>query len=307
MKLLVLNNLSSGSRDGGIYDFIRSFSEAGDEIILRCVDFHSSFAEALADVKDFDAVIAAGGDGTVASVCYLTRYSGVPVLPFPAGTANLLAQNIASPIEVHALAKLAREGKQLDFDLGELSTESGTFGFSMMAGCGYDAKIMGDALAYKKRWGAAAYFKAAVDNPNPQVSHFTIDIDGKRIEHDGVGVLLLNFSKIQFDISIGLENNPNDGALDVLVLTTNTAWDLLPPVLGAAIDHSGGALRDNPALKYYKGKEISIVADPPMSIQYDGEPIDVQTPLKGRVLPHATKLIISDEGYEEFGPKSESD
>ncbi len=300
MKLLVLNNLSSGLGDGAVYDFMRAFAQPEDEFIVRCVDQNSSFADALADVGDFDALIAAGGDGTVASACYLTRYSGVPVLAFPAGTANLLAQNIHSPIEPHALAKLTRNGKRLDFDLGELTTDKGTFGFSMMAGCGYDAKIMGDAKALKKRWGAAAYFKAAFANPSPQVSKFDIEIDGVHHKHEGVGVLLLNFSKIQFDISIGLENNPNDGELDVLVLTTQTAWDLLPPVIGAAFDHSGKPLKASNALVFYRGKNINVVADPPMPVQYDGEPVEATTPYTARVLPASAKLIVSDDGYDEY-------
>lgn len=300
MKLLVLNNLSSGYRDGAIYDFIRAFTQAEDEVVLRTVDASSSFAPKLADAADFDAVVAAGGDGTVASVCYLLRDSGVPVLPYPAGTANLLAQNIVSPIEPFALAKLTREGKRLAFDLAEGETAEGKFGFSMMAGCGYDAKIMQDAKTEKKRWGAAAYFRAAFANPNPTVARISIDIDGTRYEHEGVGVLILNFSKIQFDISFATENQPNDGLLDVLVLRTDTAWNLLPPVLGSAIDHSGKALKDSDALVYYRGADISIITDPVLPVQYDGEPIDANTPMHIRVLPSAIDLILSDEGHELF-------
>ena len=59
MKLLVLNNLSSGLGDGAVYDFMRAFAQPEDEFIVRCVDQNSSFADALADVGDFDALIAA--------------------------------------------------------------------------------------------------------------------------------------------------------------------------------------------------------------------------------------------------------
>ena len=300
MKLLVLNNISSGLPDGGIFDFIRSVATVGDEVVLRSVDASSSFADALADADTFDVVVASGGDGTVASVCYLTRHTQVAVLPVPSGTANLLAQNVASPIAPHALARLARDGKRLAFDLGELTADEQTFGFSMIAGCGYDAKVMDDARPYKKRLGAVAYFRAAFGNPNPQVSHISLTIDNNQVEHDGVGVLLLNFSKIQFDISLGPQNLPNDGALDIIVLTTQNAWNLLPAILGAAIDHSGASLTQSDALVYYRGHDIHIVADPPLPVQYDGEAIDVCTPLTARVLPAATTLIISDEGYEEF-------
>ena len=53
----------------------------------------------LEDAKDFDRVVAVGGDGTVSGVCYELRGSGVPMLPYPAGTTNLLALNLRLPSE----------------------------------------------------------------------------------------------------------------------------------------------------------------------------------------------------------------
>lgn len=307
MKLLILNNLSSGYGEGAIYDFIRSFAKAEDEIVLRSVNSETNFEALLQDAHDFDAVIASGGDGTVASVCYLLRNSGIPILPFPAGTANLLVQNVLLPTEPHALAKVTRQMETLDFDLGEITVGDRTLGFSMMAGCGYDAVIMNDAKANKKLLGPMAYFKAAFSNPNPQISHFTITIDGKTYERDGVGVVLLNFSKIQFDISIGLKNLPRDGKLDLMVLTTSTAWNLIPAILGAAIDPSGGLLKQSDALEFFQGSEMKIVADPPMGVQYDGEAINLKTPFEARILTHATKLIVNDECLEQFADESDDD
>ncbi|MFR7493301.1 MAG: diacylglycerol/lipid kinase family protein [Adlercreutzia sp.] len=103
MKLLIVNNLASGFRDGAIYDFMRAFASDGDEICVRCTDGNTDLADFLRDAENFDAVVAAGGDGTVASVAYLLAETGIPLLPFPAGTANLLAMNLASPAEPHAL------------------------------------------------------------------------------------------------------------------------------------------------------------------------------------------------------------
>ncbi|MBO4365307.1 MAG: NAD(+)/NADH kinase [Eggerthellaceae bacterium] len=300
MKLLVLVNLSSGIPDGAIYDFVRAFSEAGDEVMLRFADRHSDFAQMLVDADDFDAVVAAGGDGTVASICYLLRNSGVPILPFPSGTANLLTQNIYSPTETPAIAKLVREGHHLDFDMGELDIDGRRRGFSMMAGCGYDAAIMKDAQANKKMLGPLAYFHAAFTNPNPQVSRFTLTIDGETIECQGVGVLVVNFSKIQGDISLALKNRPRDGYLDVIVLSTDTAWNLLPTFLGASIDRSGKPLAESNVLSYYRGREVYVVADPPLRCQYDGEPLEASTPFTARALPSSVKLIVGDAAFEEF-------
>ena len=97
MKMLILNNVAAGFANTDIFDFIRSVARADDEIVLRTLDTHSNFADAVVDCKCFDCLVIAGGDGTHSSLCYLTRYSGVPTLLYPSGTANLMTMNLESP------------------------------------------------------------------------------------------------------------------------------------------------------------------------------------------------------------------
>ena len=95
MKLLIINNLASGYGEGAVYDFIRSLARDGDEVCVRSTDGTTDLRGMLDDASSFDAVVASGGDGTVATVSYLLAGTGIPILPFPAGTANLLALNLA--------------------------------------------------------------------------------------------------------------------------------------------------------------------------------------------------------------------
>ena len=142
VKVLVIHNIGSGHGAGAIYDFIRSYAEDGDTITLRTFNGHTPFATLLEDARDYDFVVASGGDGTIAAVTYELRYSDIPILPFPSGTANLLAMNLSSPNEPHALCKVADQGQTMYFDLGEIETPEASIGFTIMAGCGYDEIIM---------------------------------------------------------------------------------------------------------------------------------------------------------------------
>ncbi|HIR01522.1 MAG TPA: NAD(+)/NADH kinase [Candidatus Aveggerthella stercoripullorum] len=300
MKLLVINNLSSGYGEGAVYDFMRSFVRDGDEICLRSTDGTTDVGSLLDDATSFDAVVASGGDGTVAAVCYHLRNTGIPVMPFPAGTANLLILNLHSPVETHPLSLMARSGKHLDFDMGEIKVADGSYGFSIMAGAGYDADIMKRAKPFKHVWGPMAYFSAAVTNFVPQQSHFTIDIDGDRIERDGVCVLAVNFSKIQFDISVTHDNRPRDGKLDLVVLKAQNALELVPSILAAMLDREGDYPDRGDAMEVFSGREITVHADPPLEVQYDGETTGAMTPFTARILDRATRLVVSDEAYELF-------
>ena len=170
MKLLVLNNLASGYGEGAIYDFVRSFAADGDEVCLRSTDGTTELESLITDARDFDAVIASGGDGTVTTTAYSLAGTGIPVMPFPAGTANLLALNLAAPNEPHALAKMLRAGITLDFDMAEIEFraddgESAKKGFGIMAGAGYDATIMKGAQPSKRLLGPMAYFPPRSQTP----------------------------------------------------------------------------------------------------------------------------------------------
>lgn len=303
MKVLVIHNLRSGLRNGAIYDFIRMYAEDGDVFSVRTFGASTPLESLLNDAADFDFVVASGGDGTISSVSYALRNTGIPILPYPSGTANLLAMNLFEPNEPHALCKVTDEALTLDFDLGELETSDGKkHGFMMMAGCGYDELIMRTATEHKRLLGDVAYFEAAFANPTPQVSTFTLTIDGKTITANGIGVIVANFSKMQFDLMVSDGNLPRDGELDVVILKTENAFQLIPTVMAKVFDHSGALAKKMDALELYRGKNIRIDAEPSLLVQYDGEPTEISTPLTIRCLPQATRFVVSQECLRHFNP-----
>lgn len=303
MKVLVIHNLRSGLRNGAIYDFIRMYAEDGDEFTVRTFGSQTPLSTLLSDASEYDFVVASGGDGTISSVSYELRNSDIPILPFPSGTANLLAMNLFEPNEPHALCKVVDEALTLNFDMGELETADGQKrGFTMMAGCGYDELIMRSATQHKQLLGDVAYFGAAFSNPTPQVSQFTLTIDGETITSSGIGVIVANFSKIQFDLMVSDQNLPRDGKLDAVILKTENALQLIPTLMAKVFDHSGALVKKMGALELYRGTEIKIDADPAMLIEYDGEPTQISTPVIIRCLPKASRFVVTQECLKHFNP-----
>ncbi len=298
MKLLIVNNTSSGYGDGAIYDFVRMVAEDGDEHSIRYTDGTSDVKELLYDAELFDAVVAAGGDGTIASVSYALANTGIPILPFPAGTGNLLATNLLSPLEPHALAKMTREMKALDFDLGEIEASGERFGFCIMAGAGYDAAIMTAAEPVKKALGPLAYFQAAVTNALPPKSHISITVDGETIKSKGLGVLLVNFPRIQFDIPLTHGTDARDGAFDVAILKAENAFGLIPALVAGILDRDGHNPDRTGSVEIHRGQVVEVEADPPLQVQFDGEVPGFITPFKARVLKGAARFILSDAAFD---------
>lgn len=304
MKLLIINNLASGYQEGAIYDFIRSFSKDADEITLRCTDGTTDLRLLMQDARNFDAVVVSGGDGSLATASYFLANSGVPLVPFPAGTANLLCLNLAMPNEPHALADMVRTGKTLDFDVAEIQVGQRRFGFNLMAGAGYDATIMKEAVSAKPLLGQVAYFTAAATNITPQVAHFRLTLDNEVLECDGVGVLLINHSKIQFDIPLSHATDPRDGLLDVAILKSESALGLLPALGAALLDRNGDFPSRSSHVEVHRAKRVVVESNPALTLEFDGEPIDLTTPFVAQVLPGAARIIVSPEALKLYGQQN---
>lgn len=300
LKLLVINNLASGFQDGLIYDYLRQVSGDGDTMEVRCTDGTTPIESLLDDAERFDAVVAAGGDGTIATVAYRLARTGIPILPFPAGTGNLLAANLHEPLEPHALARITREMHTLDFDLGEIRCDGSTFGFCIMAGAGYDATIMHDAQPAKKTLGAFAYFQAALTNNTPQVSRITLTIDGETVHSEGLGVLLVNFPRIQFEIPLIPDTDARDGVLEAVILKAENAFGLIPALMAGIMDREGEHPGRSDSVDIYRGHRVEVAADPPFQIQYDGETPGLPTPFTAEVLPQAARFIVSESAYKLY-------
>jgi len=299
LRVLTIVNSRSGGSDAGLYEFTRALGAAGAEVVMRFAGPTQRIEDLVGDATSFDRVVAAGGDGTVSAVCYATRYSGTPVLAYPAGTANLLALNLGLPLDAPALAEITLEGVPVSFDLGELTRprQDGppqTSGFAVMAGAGYDAAIMETAAPLKSTFGAAAYLMAAVGNIAPTASDFELVLDGETVANDGIAVLLVNFGRIQFDIALSSGWDPRDGLLDVAVVRTKHAVGLLPMVLAAMIDKSGQLTDRSSGIEIYRAANVEVRAEPPLRMQYDGEVLDEVTPFSAHSLKRAATLLVPE-------------
>jgi diacylglycerol kinase family enzyme len=304
MKVLIINNLQSGLRDGSIFEFTRKLARDGDELIIRNTDGNTPIESMLGDAETCDLVVAAGGDGTIAAVCYALRETGLPILPFPAGTGNLLAINLDQPEEPSALVDMARALKTLDFDLGEMSFETDgqavTKGFIVIGGAGYDATIMENAERLKEILGASSYIAAAVANPNPTVAQFSLELDDRTVTTEGIAVLALNFAKIYPDISITHANDARDGLLEIAVVKSHNTVELLPAFFAAFLDRAGGFPHRADAIETFKTKSVRVTSDPALHLQYDGEAPAVLTPFHARILPGATRLVVTEQEYQRL-------
>jgi diacylglycerol kinase family enzyme len=310
VRVLVVNNPRAGQSDAGLFEYVRALSRAGAEVVLRPLDAERSLARALRDAEEHDRVVVAGGDGTVASAADLLRNTGIPLLPYPAGTANLIAMNLGEPIDPKGLAEVTLAGRVKRVDLGEIVYEPPAkppknerrrvsrprpkqrIGFTGIAGAGADAEIMEGAQKLKPVFGAGAYLFALLSNPQPKIAEITMELDGRRIETEGNAVLLVNFARIQFDLTLTHNSDATDGIFEVVVVKVNNVTELIPAVMAAMLDTIVSHPERSQAFDSYRAKRVHVSAEPALPLQTDGDVLEALTPFTAKVLPLAATFIV---------------
>lgn len=127
-----------------------------------------------------DAIVAAGGDGTVNEVLNGMADSGIALGVIPFGTANVLAAETGMPRRVHPLAEMLLDGRELAARPGRL----GDHLFLLMAGAGLDAEIVDELDPGLKRMiGKVAYIRAAWKRiARAPLSRLIVTVGDQRLE-----------------------------------------------------------------------------------------------------------------------------
>jgi len=167
-RLLVIYNPTAGLRRRGhlsrTVDVLRTLGCALD---LRETGWrgHAERLAAEADPGEVDAVVAAGGDGTINEVANglcAAASSGRPPLPLgiiPLGTANVLARELRLPDGAEDLARCLAAAPARAMHPGRVTGPDGVSRlFLQMLGVGMDARVVAGVDPYlKKRVGKGAY------------------------------------------------------------------------------------------------------------------------------------------------------
>ncbi len=161
-RLLVIHNPVAGGRRarrlGAVLELLEQ--RHGAAVTLQATGGRGD-AEAMARAvapDAFDAVVAAGGDGTINEVLNgLVARGGDAAVPLgivPLGTANVLAHELNLPLDAEGVARVLAKGRPLPVHPGVANGRA----FAMMAGAGLDARVVERVdPQLKRRIGKGAY------------------------------------------------------------------------------------------------------------------------------------------------------
>lgn len=293
-RILVIFNPKSGSGDSELPEFIQLLRGAGAEVTERELQKDTPMADYVGDIESFTYLVGAGGDGTVSSLAYATRYRNVPMLAFPAGTANLIAQNLDLPTDAAGLLQIMEGAHSLRLDMGEVEVKGETSGFCMLAGAGADATMIKDSEELKGRFGAMAYVMSAMKQINPKKTTFQLTIDGEKREFEGIGVMIANFGMANYRLPITSDISPSDGRFTVILMKAGNLVRFLPNLIDsvrAKLNLGDPMFSGN--LETLEARRVTVDAVDPFPLQYDGELHVETTPFEARILPGAVRFLTA--------------
>jgi diacylglycerol kinase (ATP) len=234
-----------------------------------------------------DLVVVNGGDGTVMECAAGLIGSDVPMVILPGGTANVMARELGLPFNLVEALTLAVNPETVihSVDMGQV----GEHYFLLRAGMGFEAAMVeGADRELKDRLGLLAYGLSALQAlADPTVARYRLRMDDIEEQSEGLACIIANSGNLGArGMALSSTIDISDGLLDVLVITKAD----LPSLVALAASVVGGG-EEPPALQHWQVREVTVEADPPQTVQVDGE-ILAKTPVSFKVIPGAVKILV---------------
>lgn len=167
-----------------------------------------------------EAIVAAGGDGTVSAVAQAVIGTGIPLGVIPRGTANAFATAIGIPSEIPTACQTILAGVTRPVDVAKCNGKP----MLLLTGIGFEAETIERASSMKDTFGKLAYILAGIG----QLRHldaFTawIETEDRRLNLPASAVTVANAAPPTSVLAQGTTGVfADDGLLDITIVAPNS-------------------------------------------------------------------------------------
>lgn len=217
--------------------------------------------------KKCDAVLAAGGDGTINETAAALCGTGVVLGILPCGSGNGLARHLGIPIDLREGLKVIHEDHPTDIDYATVNDRK----FFCTCGVGFDAAVSA-AFARKKTRGKFTYLQSTFETyASYEPEFYTIRANGKKLTEKAFLVAVCNASQYGNNAYIAPSASINDGLLDVTIIH---AGNTLSTAL-VGVDMMTGMIERNMLIQTFRTDNIIIERERRGPSHLDGEPLEM--------------------------------
>jgi diacylglycerol kinase (ATP) len=236
-----------------------------------------------------DLLFIWGGDGMVQRCIDALGSAKATVAILPAGTANLLAKNLAIPTDIIAAVRIGLHGARKALDTGLINGER----FAVMAGVGIDALMIRDADAgLKDRVGRLGYIVTGAKHLRDQQTRVKVTVDDAVwFEGKASCVLFGNVGKVLGGMTVFPDARPDDGRLEIGVVTAKGLVDWARALGRTMIGDPEGS----PFVRTASGGSFEIRLDRKVPYELDGGDRPATKRLRVSVEPASLSICVPEE------------
>lgn len=284
--LFIINPISGGKKKTALPTLIDRFLDKGKYhpvyVFTEYVGHAAELAQE-AEQKQYDVIVAVGGDGTINEVASKLVYSAKCLAIIPFGSGNGLARFLKIPLDVEKAIQLINTAKPQVVDTAELNGKR----FFNMAGVGFDAHLSAVFAGNKKR-GLQSYVQLGFKEiTSYKAQPYQIEIDGEKYDSDAFAISIANSSQYGNNVYISPKSSLTDGYLDVCIIHPISLVKL--PLL--AFQMITAKTHKSSLVKIIRGKNIVIHRQSPDPIHLDGEPLKLGQKLEIKIIPSSLKVL----------------
>lgn len=230
-------------------------------------------------------LVVVGGDGSINEALQAVVGTDVELGIVPAGTSNILANEIGVPEDFREAARLAFTGRALAMDVGKANERF----FALMLGIGYDVstiEVMWPQL--KRLMGQVAYTVAGFQSfVRHRAVRTRVEVDGRRVRR------LVYFLVVANTRLYGMANTTvaehadiRDGLFDVVIIRAR-AWYHVISSMARIFFRIKSPFEK---VETIRGREVTIRSSRKVKYQLDGDPAGT-LPVRVTMLPKALRII----------------
>ncbi|MDD2485831.1 MAG: diacylglycerol kinase family lipid kinase [bacterium] len=235
----------------------------------------------------YDLVVAVGGDGTVNEVVNGLAGLDTPLGILPLGSVNVLARELAIPLDLPRAARVLVDGTLRRIDLG---MAAGRY-FTLMAGFGFDAEVVSNVRPpVKDIIGPSAYVLKSLEALTYyQATDISIEMDGRTFQTKAFAAIIGNSSMYAYPLKVTPHACMDDGLLDICIFERPMTDRI--GFLHQMVDIFRERHLHHPDVQYFRARHVVIESEPEIMMQLDGD-IFGTTPAEVSIIPRSLPLMV---------------
>lgn len=235
--------------------------------------------------KNYSAVIAAGGDGTMHECAIPLIGTATALGILPSGSGNGLSRHLLLPMHLHGAMATILAFKTIKIDTLEINNAPAIG----IAGIGFDAHIAHQFAHFGKR-GLKSYFQLIM-REFKQFKNFSfqIDVDKQSLSTEAFMITLANSSQFGNNAYIAPRADCSDGYLEICIMQKPQIWDF--PLFAWQLFNK--QVQHSKLLKTIKTTEAKFSNITTSLLHLDGEPRIIENnQLSVKINPLSLNVII---------------